>query len=69
VIGIDTVKSLRDTFADLHYEEQEIIASKDKVIILVTVSGKHIGNFFSIPPTGRSFSLKQCICSELLIVK
>ena len=53
---IDTVKSLRDAFANLHYEEQEIIASKDKVVILVTVSGKHVGNFFSIPPTGRSFS-------------
>ena len=53
---IDTIKSLRAPFANLHYEEQEIIASKDRVIILVTVSGKHVGNFFSIPPTGRSFS-------------
>jgi nogalonic acid methyl ester cyclase / aklanonic acid methyl ester cyclase len=48
--SIDTVKSLRDAFANLHYEQQEIIASKDKVVILVTVSGKHVGNFFSIPP-------------------
>jgi len=53
---IDTVKSLRDAFTDLHYEEREILASKDKVITFVTVSGKHVGNFFSIPPTGRSFS-------------
>lgn len=53
---IDTVKSLWNAFADLHYEEQEIIASKDKVITLVTVSGKHVGNLFGIPPTGRNFT-------------
>jgi len=53
---IDTIKSLRDAFVDLHYEEHEIIACKDKVITFVTVSGKHVGNFFSIPPTGRNFT-------------
>ncbi|HEY7572065.1 MAG TPA: ester cyclase [Nitrososphaeraceae archaeon] len=53
---IDTVKSLREAFADLRYEERNILASKDKVIIFVTVSGKHVGNFFSIPPTGHSFT-------------
>ncbi len=53
---IDTIKSLRNAFADLHYEEQEMIASKDKVITLVTVSGKYVGNFFGIPRTGRNFT-------------
>ena len=50
---IDTVKNLRSAFADLHYEEQETIASKDKVISILNVTGKHIGNFFVIPPTGN----------------
>ena len=53
---IDTVKSLRNAFGDLHYTEQEIIASREKVITLVNVSGKHVGNFFGIPPTGRNFT-------------
>ncbi len=53
---IDTVKSLRNAFSDLHYTEQEIIASREKVITLVNVSGKHVGNFFGIPPTGRNFN-------------
>jgi steroid delta-isomerase-like uncharacterized protein len=53
---IDTIRKLRSAFADLRYEEQEIIASKDKVVIVLMVSGKHVGDFFGIPPAGRSFS-------------
>ena len=53
---MDTVKSLRNAFSDLHYTEQEIIASRERVITLVNVSGKHVGNFFGIPPTGRNFN-------------
>jgi uncharacterized protein (TIGR02246 family) len=54
----DTVKNLRSAFADLHYEEQETIASGgDKVISILNVTGKHVGNFFGIaPPTGHDIS-------------
>lgn len=53
---MDTVENLQNAFPDLHYEEQETIASGDKVISIVTVTGKHMGNFFVIPPTGREIS-------------
>ena len=54
---IDTAKNLRSAFADLHYEEQETVASEDKVISIVIVTGKHVGNFFGIaPPTGNDIS-------------
>jgi predicted ester cyclase len=54
---IDTVKNLRSAFADLHYEEEETIASGNKVISILNISGKHVGNFFGIaPPTGRGIS-------------
>jgi predicted ester cyclase len=53
---IDTVRNLRNAFDNLHYEEQEIIASDDKVAQIVTVTGKHTGNFFVIPPTGNNIS-------------
>src|SRR5918996_882510 len=53
----DTVKNLRNAFADLHYEEQETIASGDKVVQILTITGKHVGNFFGIaPPTGNNIS-------------
>ncbi|HMH09577.1 MAG TPA: ester cyclase [Candidatus Nitrosopolaris rasttigaisensis] len=55
---IDTVRALRSAFDDLHYEEQETIAAVDKVvsIVSVSVSGKHTGNFFVVPPTGNRIS-------------
>lgn len=53
---MDTVKNLRSAFANLHYEEQETIASGDNVISILTVTGKHVGSFFVIPPTGNNFS-------------
>ena len=53
---IDTVKNLRNAFADLHYEEQETIASGDKVIQILNITGKHTRNFFVIPPTGNNIS-------------
>jgi nogalonic acid methyl ester cyclase/aklanonic acid methyl ester cyclase len=44
---IDTVRALRSAFADLHYEEQEVIVAGDKVASR---------NFFVIPPTGNRIS-------------
>lgn len=52
---IDTIKSLRSAFPDLHYEEQEIISHGNKVILVGNVTGTHKGNFFFIPPTGSKF--------------
>jgi predicted ester cyclase len=63
---IDTVRNLRSAFDNLHYKEQEIIASDDKVAQIVTVTGKHTGNFFVIPPTGNISLTKQYIYTELV---
>ena len=52
----DTIKNLRGAFADLRYEEQDVFASGDRVAMILQVSGRHIGNFFGIEPTGSSFS-------------
>jgi nogalonic acid methyl ester cyclase/aklanonic acid methyl ester cyclase len=42
--------------SELHYKEQEIIASNDKVVLIMIVTGKHTGDLFGIPPTGNNFS-------------
>jgi nogalonic acid methyl ester cyclase / aklanonic acid methyl ester cyclase len=52
------VRNLRSAFADLHYEEQETIAAGDKVASIVKVTGKHMGNFFVIPPSGNRISYR-----------
>ncbi|MGI0038241.1 MAG: ester cyclase [Nitrososphaera sp.] len=62
---VDTVKKLRAAFSDLHYEEQESIASNDKVVSIMTVTGKHTGDFFGISPAGRSFSYKAVHISRI----
>ena len=63
---IDTVKKLRAAFSDLHYEEQEeSIASNDKVVSIVMVTGRHTGDFFGIPPMGNSFSYQAAHISRI----
>ena len=53
---IDTVRNLRNAFDNLHHAVQDTIAAGDKVAQIVTVTGKHTGNFFVIPPTGNNIS-------------
>jgi nogalonic acid methyl ester cyclase / aklanonic acid methyl ester cyclase len=53
---IDTIKSLRSAFPDLHYEESEIISQDNTVVFVGNVTGTHTGNFFFIPPTGNKIS-------------
>ena len=53
---IDTVKALRSAFANLHYEEQEVFVTHDKVAVVARVTGKHTGSFFVIPPSGNKIN-------------
>jgi predicted ester cyclase len=50
---------LRSAFADLHFDEQDIIASSDRVAAILTMSGTHVGDYAGIAPTGRTFSYPQ----------
>jgi steroid delta-isomerase-like uncharacterized protein len=62
---IDTVKKLRTAFSDLHYTEQESIASNDLVVLIMMVTGKHTGDFFGIPPKGNIFSYQAAHISRI----
>ena len=56
---MDTVKNIRKAITNLHYEEVETLTSNNKVISIVTVTGKHTGSFFDfIPATGNDISYK-----------
>src|SRR5262249_620542 len=50
---------LRNAFADLHFEEKEIITTEDKVVAGVVMSGRHVNDFIRSPPTQRKFSAHQ----------
>jgi steroid delta-isomerase-like uncharacterized protein len=50
----DRVRMLRDGLSP-HFTIEDVIAQADKVVVRWTNAGTHVGEFFGIPPTGRSF--------------
>ena len=54
-----TVKWLRDSFSDLHYDIEDEITEGDKVVVRVISNGRHTGPFIGFPPTGKTFSAQQ----------
>jgi nogalonic acid methyl ester cyclase / aklanonic acid methyl ester cyclase len=56
---------LHSAFADLRYEEEEIVASGNKVVAVMSVSGRHAGDYAGIPATGCSFSTSDVVISKL----
>ena len=54
-----TVGWLRHAFADLRFEEQEVMASGDMVVVRTLMSGIQQGEFMGIPPRGKSISSRQ----------
>ncbi|MFC7331514.1 ester cyclase [Marinactinospora rubrisoli] len=43
-------------FPDLHLEVKSIMAEGDRVILRITVTATHTGEFQGVPPTGRRVS-------------
>jgi steroid delta-isomerase-like uncharacterized protein len=54
-----TIGILRGAFPDLHNSVEDMVAEDDKVAFRVTSTGTHRGDFFGLPPTGRSFVQEQ----------
>lgn len=50
---------LRATFAELGFEDIEAIAEDERVAVRSTMTGRHVGEFQGIPPTGKSFRQRQ----------
>jgi nogalonic acid methyl ester cyclase / aklanonic acid methyl ester cyclase len=50
----NSVRLLRNAFADLHFDEKEIITTEDKVVARVIMSGKHVNYFMGSPPTQKN---------------
>lgn len=50
---------LNEAFSDQRWEIHDVIEEDDKVVLRCTHSGVHTGDFFGLPPSGRSFSYRQ----------
>lgn len=46
-------------FSDLHFRIDEIIADGDRIVFRVTQTGRHTGDYFGIPPTGRPVTMTE----------
>ena len=50
---------VRDTFSEHQLEIQELIAEDNRVMALVHSKGRHTGEFFGVPGTGRQWEGNQ----------
>ena len=48
---------LRSAFPDIKATIEHLIAEGDEVVLHVTWTGTHLGEFMGIPPTGKSISI------------
>jgi predicted ester cyclase len=55
----ETAGWLRQTFSDLRFEDVDVIASGDRVVIVTYMSGIQTGQFLGIPPANRAFRQRQ----------
>ena len=53
------VLAIRKGIPDLHYEIKEIIATKDRVVARVVMTGMQSDTLFGIPPTGKRIEVNQ----------
>jgi predicted ester cyclase len=50
---------LRRAFSDLIFEEREVIAAGDRVVVHTTMRARHVGRFLLVPPTGSAIAVNQ----------
>ena len=58
--GLDGLKERVTMLVDglsPHFTIEDIVAEGEKVVVRWTNAGTHVGEFFGIPPTGKSFQI------------
>jgi steroid delta-isomerase-like uncharacterized protein len=52
----EMMKMMQSSFSDNTFEIEDVIVSGDRVVVLLTWSGTHRGDFFGIQGTGRKLT-------------
>jgi steroid delta-isomerase-like uncharacterized protein len=51
------IATLRGAFPDINFQIEDMVAEGDKVVIRWTANVTHTGDYFGIPPTGKSATI------------
>lgn len=61
IVGLEGVKghilTLRAAFPDLAFHVQGFVSEDTEIVVRWTATGTHGGDYFGIPPTGKTFSI------------
>ena len=52
-------KMFRTAFPDGHWDEEDLVAEGDLVVVRAVLHGTHQGEFFGIPATGKAISVSN----------
>jgi len=55
----ETVEWLRSAFSDLQFENLDVFACDDRVVVVTFMSGRHTAAFLGLPATNRPFRQRQ----------
>ena len=55
---LEFFRMYRAAFPDMHMAVEEVLASGDKAVVRVRVTGTHQGEFMGMAATGKSFDVK-----------
>jgi predicted ester cyclase len=55
----ETVSWLRGLWGPMRAEIEDEICEGDKVVLRVTIHGRHVGEFLGRPPTGKEYAAEQ----------
>lgn len=53
------IMTMRTAFPDLHYQIEDIVATPDRAVARVVMTGTHRGALFGLPATGRPVRVNQ----------
>jgi predicted ester cyclase len=59
------VAALRRAFPDLRYTIEDVIATDDRAVARVVMTGTHKGDLFGLAPTGRPVRVDQINIEEI----
>ena len=56
---IATSRWLSETFSDFRFDLHEVVAEDERVVVVATMTGTHVGTVHGIPPTHKRFQQRQ----------